>query len=60
VLFATLAAAPSPSPGTRALVEAAGAGHLHVGASPEEQWLGRLARFLFGPRGPEITGIREG
>ena len=54
-VFRILESLPDASPATRRLVEAAPAGSLHLGSSPEELWLAELARRLFGDRGPTIS-----
>ncbi|MBL9038254.1 MAG: polyketide synthase dehydratase domain-containing protein [Archangium sp.] len=56
-LFVTLALSKTLQPDAAALVEAARLGHLQVGADAKQQWLGRLAQRLFGPKGPRITGL---
>ncbi|MEO6420101.1 MAG: 1-acyl-sn-glycerol-3-phosphate acyltransferase, partial [Polyangiaceae bacterium] len=56
VLFTTLATLVDPSEHVRALCAGAAAGKLRVGSDPMGQWLGELARRLYGPRGPRVEG----
>jgi 3-hydroxymyristoyl/3-hydroxydecanoyl-(acyl carrier protein) dehydratase/malonyl CoA-acyl carrier protein transacylase/1-acyl-sn-glycerol-3-phosphate acyltransferase len=58
VLFATLAGLPKPSAEVKTLLDGARAGQLTVGADPRAQWLGRLAKRLFGQHGPTVHGLR--
>lgn len=58
VLFATLKSLRAPSEQVLLLLEAAEKGRLKIGAEPRAQWLGRLARQLFGPRGPLVEGLQ--
>jgi len=57
VLFATLAGQRNPGPQARAILDAAKTGKLVVTSDPRSQWLGRLARRLFGPHGPVVEGL---
>ena len=55
VLFTTLATLTNPTEEVRALCDGARTGKLDVGNDPHGQWLGELARRLYGPRGPRVT-----
>jgi hypothetical protein len=57
VFFATLAGRPSLSQEMRTIVDAAQTGKLELGADARSQWIGRLAKRLYGPRGPRIRGL---
>jgi 1-acyl-sn-glycerol-3-phosphate acyltransferase len=57
VFFATLAGLRSTGPEVKHLLEGARAGKLVLTAEPRAQWLGQLAKRLFGPRGPVIEGL---
>ena len=57
VLLMTLAGAKSPGAEVRRLQEGAREGALRVGTDARAQWLGRLAKRLFGPRGPRVEGL---
>jgi 3-hydroxymyristoyl/3-hydroxydecanoyl-(acyl carrier protein) dehydratase/1-acyl-sn-glycerol-3-phosphate acyltransferase len=59
VFFATLAASPSPQEGIRTICEAARNGHLVVGTTAREAWLGRWAERLYGPRGPQVVWTKD-
>jgi 1-acyl-sn-glycerol-3-phosphate acyltransferase len=59
VLFTTLARLPSPGVEVQALCEAAQTGVLSLRPDARSQWLGRLARRLYGPQGPRILGLNE-
>ena len=58
VLFTTLAGLANPSAEVKALLEGARSGRLTVTADPRSQWLGRLAKRLFGPNGPAVDGLQ--
>ena len=57
VLFTTLAGLRSPGVEVKALLEGARQGRLTVTAEPRSQWLGRLAKRLFGSNGPAVDGL---
>jgi 1-acyl-sn-glycerol-3-phosphate acyltransferase len=59
VFFTTLAASPSPQEGIRTICEAARNGHLVVGTTAREAWLGRWAERLYGPRGPQVVWTKD-
>jgi 3-hydroxymyristoyl/3-hydroxydecanoyl-(acyl carrier protein) dehydratase/1-acyl-sn-glycerol-3-phosphate acyltransferase len=56
VLLEVLCDRAPGSDGAARVVGGAHEGRLMLGDSPEHRWLGRLARRLYGPRGPEVTG----
>ncbi|MDP1829027.1 MAG: beta-ketoacyl synthase N-terminal-like domain-containing protein [Archangium sp.] len=57
VLFTTLAGLRSPGVEVKALLEGARAGRMTLTSDPRSQWLGRLAKRLFGPNGPAVDGL---
>jgi len=57
VLFKTLAEQQNPGAEIKALIAGARAGELTVTADPRSQWLGQLAKRLFGPKGPAVKGL---
>jgi acyl transferase domain-containing protein/1-acyl-sn-glycerol-3-phosphate acyltransferase len=59
VLFTTLAGLPNPGAEVKALLEGARSGKLTLSADARSQWLGRLAKRLFGPHGPAVEGLRQ-
>ena len=58
VLFATLAGLRNPGAEVKTLLEGARAGRLMLTADAKSQWMGQLAKRLFGPHGPIIEGLR--
>ncbi|MCU0753542.1 MAG: 1-acyl-sn-glycerol-3-phosphate acyltransferase [Xanthomonadales bacterium] len=58
VLYATLAGLKNPGAEVAALLEGARSGQLTVGDDARAQWLGQLAQRLYGPRGPQVAGLR--
>jgi hypothetical protein len=54
VLMEVLAARADLHPASAAVVEGDRKGSLAVGSDPLGQWLGELARRLYGPRGPSV------
>jgi hypothetical protein len=57
VLFTILAQLQNPGLEAQALLESVRSGVLTLGDHPRSQWLGCLARRLFGPQGPVIEGL---
>ncbi|MDP3154289.1 MAG: beta-ketoacyl synthase N-terminal-like domain-containing protein [Archangium sp.] len=58
VLFTTLAGLRNPGAEVKAMLEGARAGKLTVTSDPRSQWLGRLAKRLFGANGPAVEGLQ--
>ena len=58
VLFTTLASLPTPGVEVKALLEGARTGRLTVTSDARSQWLGRLAKRLFGANGPAVDGLQ--
>ncbi|MBN2357802.1 MAG: polyketide synthase dehydratase domain-containing protein, partial [Deltaproteobacteria bacterium] len=54
VLLRTLQALPAPSEQIARLLDGLRAGRLEPGADDRGRWLAVLARWLFGPRGPQV------
>jgi hypothetical protein len=40
------------------MLEGASAGQFNVSDDARSQWLGQLAKRLFGPSGPRVEGLR--
>jgi hypothetical protein len=59
VLFTTLAGLPNPGAEVKALLAGARSGKLTLTADARSQWLGLLAKRLFGPYGPSVEGLRR-
>jgi hypothetical protein len=57
VLFTTLAGLQNPGAEVKALLAGARSGKLALTADARSQWLGRLAKRLFGPHGPAVEGL---
>ena len=57
VLFTTLAGLRNPGAEVKAMLEGARGGKLTVTSDPRSQWLGRLAKRLFGANGPAVEGL---
>jgi len=60
VLFTTLASLKTPGAEVQAMLEGARAGQFNVSDDARSQWLGQLARQLFGPNGPTVHGLVKG
>jgi hypothetical protein len=60
VLFTTLASLKTPGAEVQAMLEGAFAGQFNVSDDARSQWLGQLARQLFGPNGPTVHGLVKG
>jgi 1-acyl-sn-glycerol-3-phosphate acyltransferase len=60
VLFTTLAGLKTPGAAVQAMLEGAFAGKFNVSDDARSQWLGQLARQLFGPNGPTVHGLVKG
>jgi hypothetical protein len=58
VLFTTLAGEKNPGAEVQALLDGARAGQFNLSDDARAQWLGRLAKRLFGPNGPRVEGLR--
>ena len=58
VLFTTLAGLKNPGVEVKALLEGARQGRLTLASDPRSQWLGRLAKRLFGTNGPAVDGLQ--
>jgi len=56
VLLEVLCDRAPGSDGAARLVRGVHDGRLALSDTPEDRWLGRLARRLYGPRGPEVAG----
>jgi 1-acyl-sn-glycerol-3-phosphate acyltransferase len=56
VLFATLAGLKNPGAEVRQLLDGARSGRLTLTSDARSQWLGRLAKRLYGPQGPVVEG----
>ena len=59
VIYVALTELPKPNDTFRRLLDGARAGALAIDADPASQWLGKWARWLYGPRGPEVIGLRD-
>ena len=57
VLFTTLAGLQSPGTEVKSLLDAARSGRMTLTSDPRSQWLGRLAKRLFGSNGPAVDGL---
>ena len=55
VMYVTLTERTEPTPAVRLLLDAAKSGRLLVSDDERSRWLGRLAKRLFGPHGPEVV-----
>jgi hypothetical protein len=55
VLFRTLEGLPERNEAVERLVRGAQEQELVLGGTPPDRWLARLARRLFGPRGPRVS-----
>jgi 1-acyl-sn-glycerol-3-phosphate acyltransferase len=60
VLFTALASLKTPGAEVQAMLEGAFAGQFNVSDDARSQWLGQLARQLFGPNGPTVHGLVKG
>jgi hypothetical protein len=49
----------NPGAEVKALLEGARNGKLTLSADARSQWLGLLAKRLFGPNGPAVEGLRQ-
>ena len=58
VLYSALCKLAHPSPETRSLLAGARSGRLLLQPDPRSQWLGCLARRVYGPHGPILEGLR--
>lgn len=59
VIYAALAERTDPGPAIRRVLDGARLGRLEVGEDAASQWLGKLARMLYGPHGAQVAGLRE-
>ena len=58
-MFMTLAGLQNPGAEVKALLAGAQVGQLRVAADARSQWLGGLAKRLYGPKGPRVEGLRS-